>query len=85
MLLIIAMLLIVMSLVLPVRADIGRSIHDGYWDIKYTNCQGVLVVYENVSVTDADNNFITIVDIKGKEIKLPVRSVCSEMIMERKR
>jgi hypothetical protein len=84
-LLIIAVLLISLSLIYPVRAEIGRSIHDGKWDIRYTNCQGRLVVYEDVRVTDVDENFITIVTERGKETRLPLRSVCSELIMDRKR
>ena len=85
MLFVIAMLLILLSLVYPVRADIGRSIHDGKWDISYTSCAGKLMIYEDVTVTDVDENFITFTDSRGKETKLPLRSVCSELIMDRKR
>lgn len=77
--------LVFVVLVKWAQAGIGRSIYDGVWDIQYTNCQGQPMSYENVRVTDVDDNFITFTDSRGKETKLPVRSVCSEMIMERKR
>lgn len=85
MLFIIAMLLILLSLVYPVRADIGQSIYDGVWNITFYSCSGQTVVYEAVKVVDVNDTFISFTNSRGKETKLPLTSTCSEVVMERGR
>jgi hypothetical protein len=85
-LLIIAGLLIFLSLVYPVRSDIGRSIFDGTWNIRYTDCQGRLTIYKSAKVVDSDDVWLTIKYNNGRsETRLPVQSVCAEIIMDRER
>lgn len=84
-LLIIAALLIALSLIYPVRADVGRSIYDGVWNIIFTSCSGQTVVYEAVKVVDVNDTFISFTDSRGKETKLPLTSTCSEVVMQRER
>lgn len=68
-------------------ADIGRSIFDGKWTIRYTDCGGRLTIYKNVSVTDQDDKFITFYwyDMGKHERKLPLSVSCAAVVMERER
>lgn len=85
-LLIMVVVLVFVVLVKWAQADIGRSIHDGLWTVRYTSCQGQLTVYEHATVIDSGDVWLTITWDNGqKEIKLPVRSLCSELILERER
>lgn len=79
-------ILVFFMLVRWAQADIGRSIHDGTWTIRYTDCQGNLTIYENATVTDSGDVWLTIVYDNGQsETKLPIRSVCAEIRMDRER
>ena len=84
--LIVFVTLVLFMLVRWAQADIGRSIHDGYWTIRYTDCQGNLTVYKEAKVTDSDDVWLTIVYDNGRsETKLPIRSMCVEIRMDRER
>lgn len=84
--LIIAALLILMALVYPVRADITASVYSGTWEITYVDCQGNSRVFKNCKVTEIGQTFVTFFrDNKRGEIRLPLTSSCSSVIMERKR
>jgi len=85
-LLIVFVVLVFVVLIRWAQADIGRSIHDGLWTVHYTNCQGQLAIYEHAKVTDSGDVWLTITWDNGqREIKLPIRSNCAELIMERER
>lgn len=85
-LLIIAAVAIMFFLVKEAQADMSRSIYDGEWTIRYTDCQGILHIYEEVTVLESGDVWITFrVGDSGPEIKLPVRSNCNEIIMIRLR
>ena len=85
-LLIAVVVFVFVALVKWAQADIGRSIHDGIWTVRYTNCQGQLTVYEHATVTDSGEVWLTITWDNGqREIKLPIHSLCAEMILERER
>ena len=84
--LIIAALLIIMSLVYPVRADMGRSPYDGEWTITFTACNGQTRVYDHCEVTQLNEQWVTFTWAgRSREIKLPIMSMCSTIIMERER
>jgi hypothetical protein len=84
--LIIAALLIIMSLVYPVRADMGRSPYDGEWTITFTACNGNTRVYDHCEVTQLNEQWVTFTWAgRSREIKLPILSMCSTIIMERER
>jgi hypothetical protein len=84
--LIVFVCLVMFMLVKWAQADIGRSIYDGSWTIRFTDCQGNITVYENVKVTDSDDVWITFIYDNGRfETKLPLRSVCATIIMDRDR
>lgn len=71
---------------IPARADIGQSIYDGYWDIEFIDCQGNSRLYLDCKITDADEVFITFkYGGRSHEVRLPVQSSCSTLVMERKR
>jgi hypothetical protein len=83
---IIALLLITMALVYPVRADTARSVFDGEWTIKFTDCGGATTVYEYCVVNNINDTFVTFsAGGRSREIKLPLTSVCAMIIMERER
>lgn len=85
-LLIVVVVLVLTVLIKWAQADVGRSIHDGLWTVRYTNCQGQLTVYEHAKVVDTGNIWLTVTWENGqKEIKLPLSSLCSEIILERER
>jgi hypothetical protein len=83
---IIALLLVTIALVYPVRADIGQGVFTGEWTIKFTDCRGQTTVYENCKINDLDANFVTFAwGGRSGEIKLPITSFCAMIIMERER
>jgi hypothetical protein len=84
--LIIAALLIIMAFVYPVRSDIGQSPYDGEWTITFTACNGQTKVYDHCEVTLLNEQWVTFTWAgRSREIKLPLMSMCSTIIMERKR
>ena len=84
--LLIAALLIIMSLVYPVRADMGRSPYDGEWTISFTACNGKTRIYDHCEVTQLNEQWVTFTSAgRSREIKLPIMSMCSTIIMERER
>lgn len=83
---IIALLLITLGLVYPVRADTGRSVYDGEWTINFTDCAGQTTVYEYCKVNNINDTFVTFTaGGRSREVKLPMTSVCATIIMERER
>lgn len=83
---IIAFLLITLSLVWSVRADTARSVFDGEWTIKFTDCAGATTVFENCKVNNINDTFVTFsAGGRSLERRLPLTSVCATIIMERER
>lgn len=64
----------------------GQSIHDGEWTIIFTNCQGITKTYDDCRVLDINDTFVTFTTAgRSREIKLPIVSACSSIVMERER
>ena len=83
---IIALLLIAMALVYPVRADTARSVLDGEWTIIFTDCAGKEIFYYDCKIGELSDSWVTFTQGgRGREIKLPLVSVCATVIMERER
>lgn len=84
---IIALLLMSLALIMPVRAASGpgQSIHDGTWTITHTGCNGKTTVYPDCRVLDINEVYVTFTSAgRSREIKLPIVTGCSETIMERR-
>ena len=83
---IIAILLIAMGLIYPVRADLGQSVFDGEWTIIFTDCAGKVRTYFDCKISELTDSWITFTQSgRSQEIMLPLQSVCATIVMERER
>lgn len=81
--LVIAVLLIIMAFLWPIRSHAQTSMYDGVWTITYVDCQGNEFVYKGSKIDDFEGNWLMFTDGSRKEHAILMYSTCSTVRMER--
>ena len=82
---IIALLLLCLALVYPVRSGAQESMFAGTWTITYSDCHGQVTIYEDCKIQDVRDNYV-LFKVAGRRVHMiPIITGCSSIKFVRER